>query len=241
MSHASSPRVFISYAREDFDIAERIVKTLNEIGLVPWIDTTEIRPGDSFIEKMNEGLTKASYVLLLLSQASLSSKWVSREWMATLAEDSSVLLPLLVEDCNVPSLLKDIVYLDLRHDLEKGLEQLISFFKGETDPALPYRAVKGSSAKPKGLQGVSRRHLRLLALRCLTETNLNSFLFDAQMGAGALKGNSLHEKITYLLVDLANQGILAEFADWFNLEPTCGRCIAAGLKELTDETPWSLE
>ena len=241
MSHSSSPRVFISYTRADTDIAERIVNTLNGIGMDPWMDTTEIRPGDSFIEKMNEGLTKASYVLLLLSQASLSSKWVSREWMATLAEDKSVLLPLLVEDCDVPPILKDIVYFDLRHDLEKGLDQLISFFKGETALALPNRAVKGSSAKPKGLHGVSRRHLRLLALRCLTETNLNSFLFDAQISSGALKGNSLHEKITYLLMDLSNQGILTEFADWFNLEPTCGRCIAAGLKELTDDMPWALD
>ena len=128
MAETSKVKIFISYSHQDIVIADLIVKTLEEVGLSPWIDRTEIQPGDSFVERINQGLAKASYAILLLSQTSTASRWVSREWMSTLADDQTVLLPIVIEDCEIPPLLRDIIYIDLRSNIDAGLSRLRFFF-----------------------------------------------------------------------------------------------------------------
>ena len=78
-------RIFISHASKDQEVARQIAAALDSAGQAPWLGLREIRPGDSFVERMNEGLAKASYVLVLLSEAANASRWVTREWMAALA------------------------------------------------------------------------------------------------------------------------------------------------------------
>jgi len=232
-------RIFISYAHADAAIAEVVVGVLAEIGLAPWLDRSEVRPGDSFVDKMNQGLGRASYVVLLLSRAALASHWVSREWMSALAAAETVILPLLIEDCDIPPLLRDIVYIDLRRDRDVGLASLRSFFLKEREPAAATPEFRGGS-DGLNLREVSRRTLRLLALRCMSEANLDAFLFDAEVDAGMLQGSSLHERITSLLVRVASDGVLGQFADWLALEPGCTRCVSNELKKLREQEPWAL-
>jgi hypothetical protein len=238
MESATAARIFISYAHENSDVADMVVKVLEEIGLAPWIDRTEIWPGDSFIERMNQGLGRASYVILLVSRASLASRWVSREWMSALASDEIVLLPVLIEDCEIPPLLRDIVYIDLRSGVDSGLAQLRSFFERERAPVTAQPKQTRSGALGIALRGVSRRSLRLVALRCMAEAELEGFCFDMGINAGVLRGNSLHERITNLLVRVATDGDLEEFADLLALEPSCSRCVANELRRLEQEEPW---
>src|SRR5438105_4129982 len=87
------PRVFISHASRDRDFASRIAEALQRDGLRPWLDTQEISPGDSFLAQMNAGLGAAGYVLLLVSAAAHVSQWVTREWLAALANEATVLVP----------------------------------------------------------------------------------------------------------------------------------------------------
>jgi hypothetical protein len=239
-AHKSSTasKIFISYAHEDAAVADLVVAALAAINLAPWIDRTQINPGDSFIEKMNQGLTKASYLLLLLSRASVASRWVSREWMAALATAETVILPLLVEDCEIPPLLRDIVYIDLRQK-ETGLARLRSFFEKERAATAATSEISRSGVQGLDLRAVSRRTLRLLALRCMTEANLQAFLFDADLEPGMLQGTSLHERITSLLLRVANDGVLERFADWLALEPTCVRCVSTQLTKIRNEDAWS--
>ena len=234
----SDPAIFISYASADAAAADSIVKALGEIGLSAWIDRSEIKAGDSFIEKMNQGLTGASYLLLLLSKASVASPWVSREWMSALAKRETVILPVLLEECDIPALLSDIVYVDLRRDRADGLARLRAFFLRERAPAAPALLTR-SAAEGLSLRSVSRRALRLLALRCMSDADLQAFLFDADIEAGILQGNSLHERITSLLVRVANDGVLERFAAWLEVEPSCARCVANQMKTLNQKDSWS--
>src|SRR5512146_2871624 len=116
--------VFISYNHADRPSALRIEAAVAEAGWKPWIDHREIGPGESFVAKMQEGLASAGYVLLLMTQDSLASSLVQREWMSTLSAEGTVLLPLKLGEVKVPRLLTDIIYIDFTKSFDSGLEQL---------------------------------------------------------------------------------------------------------------------
>src|SRR5262245_27600812 len=203
------PRIFISYASADALVARRLAAGLEQAGMAPWIDQKEIRPGDSFIAKMNEAIAQSSYLLLLVSRASAGSHWVSREWMSAVASREVVIIPVLLDDSEVPTLLGDPVHVDIRQDFDLGLSRLIAFFGAETSARGKVAVVRGFS-----LKNASRRQLRLVAVRCLDESALAGFCFDAEIEPGRLAGQSLNERLVSLLHVVATEGLVSQFAEW---------------------------
>lgn len=71
----------------------------------------EIKVGDSITEKINEAIRRNDYLIVVLSKASVKSEWVKKELNAALMKElkkkSVVVLPLLMEDCEVPPLIAD--------------------------------------------------------------------------------------------------------------------------------------
>ena len=106
-------RIFISYARADAAVADRIHVELTRLGLATWLDTADIFPGESFVTKIDQGLSEASYVLSLLSSRSVGAEWVTREWSVAVARKTTV-VPVLLDDVEVPALLSPLLYIDFR-------------------------------------------------------------------------------------------------------------------------------
>jgi hypothetical protein len=77
--------VFISHRRSDDEESEDLAKEIKQAGHTVWLDVWEINLGDSIIERMNEGLEGAAYLVLCYSSSGVSSPWISREWMSALA------------------------------------------------------------------------------------------------------------------------------------------------------------
>jgi TIR domain len=228
------PKIFISYAREDEAVARQIAAGLAQARVEAWIDVERIGWGDSFLRRMNEGLAAASYVVLLLSPASAASEWVEREWMAALAARGTVLLPVMVADTPVPPLLRDLVYVDLRHDPQEGLRKIIGFFVEEHAPVGgPETATRAGTGQLHPLRRASRRAIRLVAQSCLKDDHFLAFLHDQSIPEGQIAGGSLNEKLTRLLADLHAAGISDEFVDWVLTEPDplLRRCIDQRTKE----------
>lgn len=71
-------KVFISYAREDREIAKRLVRQLENAGLEVW-DDSSIMPGDNWAEKVSQALKESQAMVVLVSVAALDSEWVRRE------------------------------------------------------------------------------------------------------------------------------------------------------------------
>jgi len=46
------PKVFISYAREDAEIARRIYRDLKALGAQPWLDTEALLPGQKWSQQV---------------------------------------------------------------------------------------------------------------------------------------------------------------------------------------------
>lgn len=86
--------VFISYARSDRPVARRLSSALQALGLTVWWDR-ELAPGQRFAQVIAEELASTRCVLVLWSQAALSSNWVSDE--AAEGQRRGVLVPAVIE------------------------------------------------------------------------------------------------------------------------------------------------
>jgi hypothetical protein len=70
----SKIQVFISYAKEDQAIAQKLYNDLKSAGLKPWLDTEDIKPGEKWRIITPQAIKQSSYFLALLSANSLSKK-----------------------------------------------------------------------------------------------------------------------------------------------------------------------
>src|SRR5215471_16696788 len=63
--------VFISYASEDFQQADRLYKDLKNAGLNPWLDKYNLLPGHKRKDKIEDAINKSRYFIALFSKASV--------------------------------------------------------------------------------------------------------------------------------------------------------------------------
>lgn len=123
-------QVFLSYASSDKPAARFIADALRQSGVSTWFDEWEIHFGDSLLKRIESAVKSSDYILLLLSPAAVDSDWVQKEINFALSrelkERAIRLVPILVEDCNIPDVLRDRVLLDLRvNNREIGIQQLV--------------------------------------------------------------------------------------------------------------------
>lgn len=121
--------VFISHATADGAVAERIAMGLKVFGYRSWYAEWEFQAGDSIVGRIESALAQSDVLLVLLSPRSVASEWVRRELnsalMAQLSGQDVVVIPIVIEDCEIPPLLQDIFYIDFRGDFEQGLYRLL--------------------------------------------------------------------------------------------------------------------
>lgn len=129
--------VFISYSHEDSKIVEKIAKYLVKENLHVWIDKWQLNFGDSLIQKVQDAISEASVLLIMLSKKSVESEWCKKEWTAgllwELEEKRVVTIPVLLEDCQIPLFLRDKYYADFRSDFQKAIRQLQDNLLRNTD------------------------------------------------------------------------------------------------------------
>lgn len=120
--------VFLSHRKADAAEAERLAQELKAAGHQVWFDEWEINIGDSIVERINQGLEGATYLVLCYSSSGMSG-WVNREWMSALArqlEGKGVkILPVLLTGGKAPAILADIKHAELVDDWDKGVQALL--------------------------------------------------------------------------------------------------------------------
>lgn len=114
-------RAFISHAGEDkTDFAEPLAAELRGQGVDAWLDKWEMLPGDSLIQKIfSEGIHGTDAVIVLLSATSVVKPWVQKELNVAAVNNiqrALRLIPLRLDSCEVPEVLKDLLWLDWTKD-----------------------------------------------------------------------------------------------------------------------------
>lgn len=125
--------VFLSHSSKDKPVIQKLATDLTAAGVEIWLDEQRIRVGDSIPEKIAQGLAASDFFLLALSTNSVESEWVKRELnqalIAEIEKRSVVVLPVKLDSCEVPFLIKDKKYADLSKSYRGGLAQLIAAIK----------------------------------------------------------------------------------------------------------------
>ena len=91
--------VFVSYKREDRERVEAIVAGIKDAGFSVWWDE-RITPQGEWDDTIARELDAARSVLVLWTEASVTSKWVRTE--AHYANEHGKLVPALLDDCRLP-------------------------------------------------------------------------------------------------------------------------------------------
>ena len=125
-SRLSQPiRCFISDASSDKQVADVIARLLRSRNIDVWLDAWEIKPGDSIVSRIEDGLDSSTAVLALLSPDSLRSAWVQEESRMAVyrrvTDPSFRVIPVIVEKCEVPGFLRGLARLDWRQKGEHGI------------------------------------------------------------------------------------------------------------------------
>jgi len=145
MNKTEQISVFISYAREDSDIAARIYKDLSSNNLSPWLDKEEILPGQDWMDELENAISKCTYFIALLSTNSVSKTGVVQKELKRALEkleqhprSAIYLVPVRIEECD-PSYteIKRLHWLDLFPSYEKGIANLIKVLKREISEVSP--------------------------------------------------------------------------------------------------------
>jgi hypothetical protein len=116
----TAPKVFLSYARVDADkkfVAE-LHQRLKQDGIECFFDELSLAPGTNFVLQISEAIEKCNYLVMVMSRAYFSARFVPPEWSAVFSADPTNqrgrLVPLLREDCELPALLKPLIFIDVR-------------------------------------------------------------------------------------------------------------------------------
>lgn len=122
------PRVFISHSSKDKPFVESLVEQLQHLGVETWFDAHQLQPGDSIVQGIQSGLSDSDYLVLVLSKHSIASRWVQAEFNAAFVRDvegkGTRIIPIRIDDCEIPPLIADRVYIDFRASFHDGLKRL---------------------------------------------------------------------------------------------------------------------
>jgi len=127
------PSLFISHSYQDKEAVNRLSQILSErnidILLSNTLSDTPLAVGDSLVQEIPSALENADFVLVIISSHSLASEWVRREVDFAIANEISHrkmnILPLLLEDVEIPGFLRGRLYADLSKGINYAADMLI--------------------------------------------------------------------------------------------------------------------
>jgi hypothetical protein len=109
-------RLFISHSWKDKFFVSKLAEQLRVRGVEVWVDSAELKVGDSLFQSISKAIADNDYFAIILSHNSVSSGWVQRELQLAmnlvLEKKGRRILPILIERCEVPLFLRDLVYAD---------------------------------------------------------------------------------------------------------------------------------
>jgi catechol 2,3-dioxygenase-like lactoylglutathione lyase family enzyme len=111
--------VFISYVKKDYALAALMNERLKQHGIVDWRFENNLKAGDDWRKQIEEAIDNSKIVIVILSQASCASRYVTYEWSYAMGKGKGI-IPVLYEECDIHERLAILQYISFVHD-HKGL------------------------------------------------------------------------------------------------------------------------
>lgn len=130
--------IFISYSHQDKDFVSNLAQMLVAARHNIWIDQWELNAGDSIIEKVQDAVGDADALLVVLSKSSVDSEWCKKELRTALVreldEKKTLVIPCLIEDCEIPMFLREKMYADFREEKGEAFDLLDRSLRRVSNP-----------------------------------------------------------------------------------------------------------
>jgi TIR domain-containing protein/carboxypeptidase family protein len=157
-SHSSHPlQIFLCHSSDDKTSIQELYKRLCDDGFKPWLDEEDLLPGQNWHQAIMRAVRDSDVVVVCLSRNSVNKRgYVQKEIKLALdvadeqPEDTIFIIPLKLEECDVPTRLKQWHWVNLFED--RGYERLITALRhraaGYNEP-LPRLGKETNKDKPK--------------------------------------------------------------------------------------------
>jgi len=110
--------VFISHVDDDYPAAKIVARRVKTAGMKPWLFEDDISAGSEIVPSIQEALKQSDVFLAIISRAALISAWVNGEIADAIYMRAThgvpLVIPILVEDCILPPLLRGTSYVRLQ-------------------------------------------------------------------------------------------------------------------------------
>jgi hypothetical protein len=194
-----TPRPFISHSSADKErFVLRFAERLRAKGIDAWVDTWEMLPGDSLVDKIfNEGLKNCTGFIIVLSNNSVNSKWVREELNTAIIkriEDNTKLIPIRLDGCEVPEALRSIVWIDVAdlNAYDREFERIVN-------------SLYGQYSKPP--LGNPPSYVQPAVLQMNGLTTIDSLIFEYACKIAIDQGHSVSVSGGQLVANFEQQGI----------------------------------
>ncbi|HKJ31338.1 MAG TPA: toll/interleukin-1 receptor domain-containing protein [Balneolales bacterium] len=122
--------IFLSYKSEDSGWVERLKRSLEDRGVFVWLDKDSIRPGDLFVEALEDGIITSKTVAVIVTPNSMQSKWVKEEYHRALSLSKTIgtkVVPCILQTTEVPGFLSSRQYIDFTDETkyEQCVDRLV--------------------------------------------------------------------------------------------------------------------
>jgi len=116
------PSIFMSHNSKDKPFVRRLSNRLAKAGLVVWLDEAQLKIGDSLLNKISKAVSEVDFVAAVISRNSIKSNWVKKEVSLSLTKEikdsSPIVLPVIIDNCDIPFEISDKLYADFRDPAE---------------------------------------------------------------------------------------------------------------------------
>lgn len=123
--------VFLSHASEDKPIVRKLCKQLSDDGFNPWFDEEHLLPGQDWNFEIEKALRQSDSILVCFSQQSYAKEgYIQREYKKAMdyqlekPEGAIFVIPVRLDDCEIPFFLRELQYVDYPSGYEKLLKSL---------------------------------------------------------------------------------------------------------------------
>lgn len=145
---------FISYSHADKPLAEALAEGLKSAGYRVWIDSGELRIGDSLVAAISGAIDQVDFLVALVSSTSVQSNWCQKEialaMSGEIAEKGITVLPCQVGGVAMPVTLADKLYLEINADMiDEAVATLDRDMRRHLVPPDPLQARKRAPAPSK--------------------------------------------------------------------------------------------
>jgi TIR domain len=137
-----SPMVFVSYARQDSVLVDRLVADLRAAEVAVWYDR-DLTAGDNWRHAISQRLTTAAAVIVVVTPNSLTSSYVAAEWALAVANQmrqNRLVIPVLsggTRVADLPEPLQALQVLSLDDDYDSAIARLAATLRESTAISRP--------------------------------------------------------------------------------------------------------